>query len=86
MGRSIRPSSTRAPWRWRRRTSDRFRFADRVERDRFTHERFERGRVDFFALRDVDRAPQVSAEARVEEVLRIFMNAPRANVSFTTFL
>src|SRR5436190_5635576 len=42
-----------------------------VERDGGADERLERVRVDLLALADVDRAPRVPLEARVEELRRI---------------
>ena len=57
-----------------------------VERDCLAHERLERGRVNGFALMDVDRAPDVPLETRVEEAGRILQRRPCANVSFTVLL
>src|SRR5439155_18173850 len=48
-----------------------FRLARTVEGDRLANERLEGGRVHFFSFADVDRAPYVSVEARVEETGRI---------------
>src|SRR5205814_1635249 len=49
----------------------RFRLASAVDGDRLANERLEGGPVHFFSLVDVDRAPYVSVEARVEETGRI---------------
>src|SRR5678815_5166113 len=49
-----------------------FRLARFVEGDRFANERLEGGLVNFLAFVDVDRAPDVSFETRVEETRRIF--------------
>src|SRR5438045_607071 len=40
----------------------------RIEGDRSADERLERVRVDRFAFMDVDRAPDVPVEARIEEL------------------
>src|SRR5882724_11031175 len=49
----------------------RLRLAGLVQRDRLADERFERGRVDFLPLLDVDRAPHFALEARVEQPGRV---------------
>src|SRR5438067_112162 len=46
--------------------------AGAVERDRLADQRLEGGRVDFFALVNVDRAAGVSLETGVEEPGRVF--------------
>src|SRR6185369_11201514 len=47
-----------------------------IEGDRGTDERLECGRVDFFPLIDVDRAPCIAFEARVEEPGRVLQRSP----------
>src|SRR5437660_9167854 len=48
-----------------------FRLARTVEGDRLANERLEGGLINVFSFVDVDRAPYVSVEARVEETGRI---------------
>src|SRR5207248_5456314 len=47
-----------------------------IEGDRGTDERLERARVDLLPLVDVDRAPRVPFEARVEELGRVLQRSP----------
>src|SRR3984893_13999837 len=47
-----------------------------IEGDRSTDERLERARVDLLPLMDVDCAPRVPAEARVEELGRVLQRSP----------
>src|SRR5690242_12210089 len=58
----LRPSSRIAS-----RCSWLFLLAGTVQGHRFANERLEGGRVDFFSVANVDRATDVSVEARVEE-------------------
>src|SRR5262245_1158719 len=51
--------------------------AARVEGDGGADERLERVRVDLLPLMDVDRAPGVPLEARVEELGRVLHRGPR---------
>src|SRR4051812_46959746 len=48
-----------------------FRLRRSVERDRFTDQGLECGRVDVFTFVDVDGTTRVAFEARVEEAFRI---------------
>src|SRR5205814_7111607 len=50
--------------------------AGRTEGDRGTDERLERARVDLLPFMDVDRAPCVPLEARVEELRRVLQRSP----------
>src|SRR5439155_19447632 len=50
--------------------------AGRIEGDRGTDERLERARVDLLPLMDVDCAPCVPLEARVEELGRVLQRSP----------
>src|SRR5947207_2663699 len=50
--------------------------AGRVEGDRGTDERLERARVDRLSFMDVDCAPCVPLEARVEELARVLQRSP----------
>src|SRR5215475_1273077 len=50
--------------------------AGRIEGDRGTNERLERARVDLLPLMDVNRAPCVPVEARVEELGRVLQRSP----------
>src|SRR4051794_395145 len=47
-----------------------------IEGDRGTDERLERARVDLLPLTDVNRAPCVPVEARVEELGRVLQRSP----------
>src|SRR3984893_19368301 len=47
-----------------------------IEGDRGTDERLERARVDLLPLTDVDCAPCVPLEARVEELCRVLPRSP----------
>src|SRR5215813_13661066 len=47
-----------------------------IEGDRGTDERLERARVDLLPLMDVNRAPYVPVEARVEELGRVLQRSP----------
>src|SRR5439155_13071894 len=47
-----------------------------IEGDRGTDERLERARVDVLPLMDVNRAPYVPVEARVEELGRVLQRTP----------
>src|SRR5258706_6953516 len=47
-----------------------------IEGDRGTDERLERARVDLLPLMDVNRAPCVPVEARVEELGRVLQRSP----------
>src|SRR5437667_9631578 len=49
----------------------RLRLPGLVEVDRLADERFDGGRVDFLTLLNVDRAPHVALEARVEQAGRV---------------
>src|SRR5262245_25541405 len=46
-----------------------------IELDRSADERLERVSVDLLALGDIDRAPDVPVEARVEELGRVFQRS-----------
>src|SRR5215475_7386745 len=50
--------------------------AGRIEGDRGTDERLERARIDLLPLMDVNRAPCVPVEARVEELGRVLQRSP----------
>src|SRR5580765_7529176 len=47
-----------------------------IEGDRGTDERLERARVDLLPLMDVNRAPCVPVEARVEKLGRVLQRTP----------
>src|SRR5256885_985245 len=51
-------------------------FALHVERDCFADELFQRGLVDLLAFVDIDRAPHVAVETRVEEAGGVLQRSP----------
>src|SRR5262245_51571468 len=63
-------SLLRSPWPWPCLS------AGCIEGDRGTDERLERTRFDLLPLMDVNRAPYVPVEARVEELGRVLQRSP----------
>src|SRR4051794_24150082 len=70
----VAPSARQSATRRRQATSScrRLLSARSIERDRGADERLQRIRVDLLTLVNVDGAPDVAVQARVEELRRIF--------------